>query len=351
MAVIFADGFDYYQGGISSLVFTGDMGKRWTTVGGTSGSITIGPAYSRMPSGQGALFTGASSCYVLKSFGSNYTAGCLGFAINFVSSNVSRVLATITDSNSEQISIRTNASGVLVVNRGSTLLATGTTVISQGVWYYIELKFSIHPSAGTVLMQLNGATETLTYVTGTSTTQNTRSTANTQWNGFQMNDNNWNFWLDDLYLLDTSTGTNTTFLGPIRVAVLYPSAPGNYAQWTSNGGSNMGCVSEPYEDGDGSFNQSSTANQIDSYVMDDLPIGSGTVYAVQHVMVVRQDSGGPRTVAPLLRISSTDYAGTSQSLSTSYQFNTQIYDQSPATSSAWSVSEVAGLESGYKILS
>lgn len=337
MATIFMDGFDYYA--------SADFPSRWT-----SGTATLGATLARLPSGQGCTVNTSA----VKSFGVNYVQGVLGFAFKATSGSLaSRTIAPIFDGGSEQISIRTNASSVLVVNRGSTLLGTGTTVLSSATWYYIELKFSISASAGTVLLHLNGVNEALTYVTGTSTTQNTKSTANVQWNGIQMlATGGFTYNIDDVYVLDTSTGTNTDFLGPVRVVALLPAAAGNKAQWTANGGSNFGCVSEMFEDGDGSFNQSNTANQIDSFEMQDLPASSGSVYAVQQVTVARQDSGTARTLAPLFRIGGTDYPGTTVSLSTSYQFLAQIYDLQPVGGTpAWDVSTVNGAESGYKLIS
>jgi hypothetical protein len=153
-----------------------------------------------------------------------------------------------------------------------------------------------------------------------------------------------------VYVLNTATGVNTTFLGPVRVAPLYPAAVGNHADWTPNGGSNMGTVSEPYEDGDTSFNQTSTANDIDSFVMDDLPAAGGSVFALGPRCIIRQDAGAARSYAPLLRIGSTDYVGSTLGLSSSYQNLGQVYDVSPDTTSAWTISEVNGLESGYKLI-
>lgn len=333
MACIFMDGFDYYA--------TADIGKRWTS----SSAATIAPTAARAPSGQGMSVGNGNAS---KSLGSNYVSGCFGFAVLFSSGTIAtRGMAVVLDGATEQISVRTNASSVLTVTRNGTVLATGTTVLSSGVWYYIELKFTINASTGVVELHLNGATE----IASTSSL-NTRNTANTQWNGIQLNaGSGQTSFFDDVYVLDTSTGSNTTFLGPVRAVALYPSAPGNYAQWTPNGGTNEGCVSEMFEDGDTSFNQSSTASQIDSFAMQDLPTSSGSVFAVQHVNTARQDAGAARTMAPLARISGTDYVGTTVSLSTSYQILTQIYDQSPATSSAWGLSEVNGMEAGYKLIS
>lgn len=345
MAVIFADGFDWYA--------SADCTKRgWTATNGSTAFVTS-TAAARTGSGQGATvsFTGSAAAPGpwYKAFGANYTTGVLGFGVHFNGVTVpSRVVCCILDGTTEQISVRTNASGVLTVTRNGTVLATGTTVLNTTGWYYIELKFTIHGSTGTVELKLNGAAE-IASAAGLDTT----NTANVQWNGFSIGvpSNNIALMFDDLYCLDASTGSNTTFLGPVQVAARAVNGNGNHAQWTSNGGSNAGNVSEPFEDGDVSFNQSSTAGLIDTFTTQDLPAASGSVLAVQVHNVAKQDGGAARTVAPVVRISSTDYAGTGVALSTSYQMLTQVYDVSPATSSAWTVSEANGAETGYKLIS
>jgi hypothetical protein len=347
MACIFADGFDWYQGGTSNVSFTGDLGKRWTSLTSSGHGCLVGPAYGRGGVGQG-LRMSANAGTIQKAFGSNYTQGILAFA--FYSETVSvasRTIAGILDGTTEQISIRTNASSVLTVTRNGTVLATGSTVLSTATWYYIELKFTINNTTGVVELKLNGASEIAS--TGSL---NTRNTANTQWNGVFFNiPASYIYWIDDVVVLDTSTGANTNFLGPVQVVARYPDSNGNYAQWTPNGGSNVGAVSEPYEDGNTSFNQSSTANQIDTFDMQDLPAASGSVHVIQQHTVAVQDGGSARTIRSKLRISGTDYNGSNVNTSASYQVFTQIHDQSPATSAAWTVSEANGLESGYELVS
>lgn len=340
MAIIFCDGFDYYV--------SADITKRWT---GISSGVSTGSPYSRLPSGQGLVGTASASvvanscCY--RSFGVNYVSGVVGLAVMWpLGAAASKVVLQILDGTTEQISIRTNSSAVLTVTRNNNLLATGTTVISGGVWYYMELKFTIATgTGGTVQLKLNGAAEIAS--TGSL---NTRNTTNTQWNGIGLG--SMVTWFDDVYALDTTAGSNTDFLGPIRVVALYPAAAGNYSQWTPNGGTNMGSVSEMFQDGDGSFNHSNTANQIDTFAMQDVPNGSGSIYCVQAVDVARQDSGAARTMAPLLRISGSDYVGTTVGLSTSYQFLTQIYDLQPVGGTpAWDIATVNAMEVGYKLIS
>lgn len=344
MAVIFMDGFDWYQGGGSGGVLSGDLAKRWTGCSSNNATISIGPSNARPPTGQGVLINNANGGFLYKSFGVNYTQGVMGHAVYLVGSSVSRSISAVLDGTTEQISVRTNSSGVLIVSRSGTTLATGSTVLSTNTWYYIELKFTINASTGVVELKLNGASE----IASTSSL-NTRNTSNTQWNGVGMQCNSGNnIQFDDWYVLDSSTGANTTFLGAVRIAPLMPAGAGNYAQWTPNGGTNFGSVSEQYEDGDTSFNQSSTANQIDSFVMQDAP-STSTVLAAQVITFAR--TTGSNTLAPLWRISSTDYVGTTVAPSSTYLPLVQVYDQSPATSSAWTASEIAGAEAGYKLIS
>lgn len=344
MAVVFMDGFDHYT--------TADLPKRWT-----AGFVqpTIASLYARFPSGQGCNISYANTAVMHKTLPGTYTGtGVVGFAF-YATTNVTSRTSTmaIWDGASTQIDIRTDASSRLIVTRNATLLATGTTGLQLATWYYVELKFSIHPSAGTVLLSLNGTPEVLTYVTGTSTTQNTRTTANSQWSAIALasvNSTTNVMWVDDIYVIDASTGTNTDFLGPVRVVALNTATPGTYADFTANGSSsNYGAVSEMFQDGDTSFNASSTLNHKDTFTLQDPPMSSGSVYAVQTILTTRQDSGAGRSLSPVIRMSGADYVGTTGALGTSYVMKTDIYDANP-TGTAWDASTLAGIEVGYKLV-
>jgi hypothetical protein len=343
MALIFCDGFDWYR--------SADILKRWTALPGAS--LETGAQYSR-GGGQGLWVTGAaggaSPCTIYKSLGANYSQGVIGFAFRWGNSTVlaSRNIMLVLDGVTEQISIRTNASSVLYVSRSGASLATGTTPLSLDTWYYIELKFTINGSSGSVELNLNGATEIAS--TGSL---DTTSTANDRWTGlgFLSLTSAVNMWIDDVYALDSGSGTNTNFLGPVQVVSRAPSANGATVAWTPNGGSNVGSVGEDFQDGTATFNQSATANQVDTFEMQNAPIASGSLFAVAHHLVAVQDAGATRTIAPVLRLSGTDYVGTGVALSTSIRFLSEYYDQNPATSSAWALSEWNGAESGYKLVS
>jgi hypothetical protein len=344
VAVVFMDGFDYYYGKSSVGTFTGDLSRRWT---GATGNLQweIQRTYSRTGRGQGIQGWGDPG-YLYKTLGSSYTQGIIGGAFRPSSWTSLNSLLVAYDNTTEQLSVRTNGLNQLIVSRSGTTLATGTTVLTNLSWHYIELGFTIHPSAGSIELKLDGASEI-----ALTTSLNTRSTSTTQWTGFALGNGASSMYVDDVYAIDSSTGPNTTFLGPIQVVALPPSAIGNSSSWSPNGGSNLGTLVEEFQDVDLTFNQSSTTDQIDTFSMRDLPIATGTVYAIQHVITARQDVGAARSIAPVTRVASTDYAGSAQTLTTSQSFVTEILDQNPATSSGWSVSDVNDMEAGYKLVS
>ena len=110
-------------------------------------------------------------------------------------------------------------------------------------------------------------------------------------------------------------------------------------------------TNESPPDGDTSYISSSTASQKDTMAMTNLSASAVTVYAVVPKLYVRKTDAGARTIEPLFHISGTDYAGTAQGMGTGYGQLYQVYSVSPATSSAWTVSEVNGLELGVELAS
>jgi hypothetical protein len=103
-----------------------------------------------------------------------------------------------------------------------------------------------------------------------------------------------------------------------------------------------------------SYIESTTSGDIDTFDMEELvadkglPSGS-TIVAVSH-NTYAQEAGAGSQIKPVFRISGTDYEGSAISLSGGTLQYQQIYETSPATSSAWSRSEIDGLEAGVKLV-
>lgn len=356
MAIVFLEGFDHYQPG--SWIGSGpgqitvpNFFTKWSYANGSWQECQIGPAFARDGIGQGAQLGSRSdpmyNSYLFKTLLSNQATLVCGAAVYFngVLPQARGILA-FYDVGTEQISLRGDGAGHLIVSRAGTLLATSTLTVSVNTFYYIEFKATIHNSAGAYEVRVNG----VTYISGSSA--NTRNTANAYANQFVIGDNNgYSVRYDDLYVLDTTGAVNTDFLGPISIATLRPVGPGHYAQWTPNGAPNFAAVREQTPNSDALYNGSATPDQIDTFAMEKLPEVSGAVFAVQHVLYARQDGGAQRVIAPVQRVGSTDYVGASLSTPGTYAFLTDIHNVDPATGVAWTLSSLTAAEFGYKEVS
>ena len=245
------------------------------------------------------------------------------------------------------LQLQLDASGHLVVkNSGGTTIATGTTVLLTGVWYYIETKLVVGTS-GTVEVHLNGVAE-ITSTTGNFGTTNV-DTINVKGNGSGTGATASLF--DDLYCVDTSgSSPRNTFLGDVRVETIYPTADGAHTAWTPNSGTtHFSRVDEAQADGDTTYVSDSTPGDLDTYVMGDIDTAA-TVFGVQTNLYARKDDANTRQIAPVVRQSGSDNVGATVTLSSTYVDYTQIYNQDP-TAADWTPTTVNADEFGVKEIS
>jgi hypothetical protein len=346
MSVIFMDGFDYYP---ASAIF-----RRWTSLLGVNAFIALGQSFGRHSGGQGASpYATTGSSTLVKSLAANYAQGVLGFAFEpYTAIGASRTLAIVYDGASEQISIRTDSSSRLIVCKNGTPIGSSNGgLLSVGVYYYIELKFVIAGgTSGSFDLHVNGSSVL------SASGVNTQQTANAYMNGFGLVSgtiNATNSLFDDVYFVDTSASIisgDNDFLGNRAVIAIYPAAPGAHSQWTPSAGTNFSAVSEPVEDEDVSFVQSTTAGQYDTYVYEKVPYSAGGIMAIQHCLTVRQDPGAQRVIKPVQRSGGTDYDGTAFNPASTYSVNTQIIEANPADSSnPYTIATLNASEFGVKL--
>lgn len=333
MALVTIDGMDHYTAAQATL-------KGWNI------------AFSSMVSGRfggQAGRCGGNTTQHRKTFsgGTTYATIIVGFAfrtdVNPVggwSTNNAFVIQTAT--NSFILTMNADASGHIVIkNNGGTTIATGTTVLAANTWYFIEIKLFVNvgtPASGTVEVHLNGATEIA------STTGNFGSTLPDRFSCLGLNGNT-DF--DDLYALDTTGSTNTTFLGDCRITTVMPTGDGAHSQWTPTGGTTHYTeVDDTTPDDDTTYVSDATPGDIDTYTFADID-GGATIFGAQSNLYARKDDAGTRQIAPVIRQSGTDYVGTTVTLGTTYTFYEQIYDQDP-TGTNWTPSTFNGDELGVK---
>ena len=219
--LLHADGFDHYA--------TADLTKKWTAIQGISTS-TILPVSGRR--GGGAFSTATASGWATKTLPSSPSTVIAGFAFRPANNGAANHrFFSLLENGAYHIYLNFNAANKIDVTRNSTLLATGSAVLSIGAFYYIEVKATIHDTTGAVTVRVNGLNDIVL------TNVDTRNAGAGVINQVGIGDpgtfgpTGGAMW-DDFYLCDTSGTTNNDFLGDTRVDTLYPNADGAFSAWT-----------------------------------------------------------------------------------------------------------------------
>lgn len=336
MSLLFFDGFEIYA--------TADISKRWNSV---TGSPAINAGGGRRSGG--ALYApnnGNSSHNVSKSLGGNYSTVVMGFNFNpnIFESSIS-TFAQLLDGSTVQVSLRLNTSGTISVCLGaSTIIDTSTTAITANSDNYLEFKVTIHDTTGSFDLRLNGTS----ILSGSSV--DTKSSSNAYVNTVLLGTTGgltvktWKF--DDFYILNTSgSAPNNDFLGDVRIDAVYPTADGNYTDWTPSAGSDHYALVDETTPNGTDYVSSSTAAQQDSYVMGNPPtLSSEIIYGVQVSVAALKDDAGSRSIKVGVRSNTTDSVSASKALSTYQAYYSHILETDPDTGIAWTPEGVNAVE-------
>lgn len=326
MAVLLIEGFDHFTAAQMT-------SKGWSAAPSSMVAARFSPGQAVQ------LATNGSSNKLLPS---TYTTLIVGVAFKpaAVTNSNYQFLRLLTSAGGVIAAARVNASGLIeIINGGGTVYGTGTTALTAGSWFYVELKIFVNGASGTCELHLNGVSEIASSVGNFGST----AIAQVQISSFNVGGSQ----IDDLYVCDTTGTDNNTFLGDRRVVTLYPTADGSHSQWTpTGGGTHYDQVNETTPDGDTTYVSDATPGDLDSYVFGDVD-GAATVNALQINTYARKDDAPARQIAPLIRQGGVDYAGTAAVLSSSYGFQSQVYDKDP-TGAAWTATHVNSDEYGVK---
>jgi hypothetical protein len=159
------------------------------------------------------------------------------------------------------------------------------------------------------------------------------------------------WWLDNIYVLDTTGSVNNDILGPIRVDNLLPDGAGNYTNMTRSdtGLANFEHVDDQDPDGDTTYVYAETEGTKDTYTANDTASSDEVIAGVIGNVIARKEDAGAKFVRPIVRIGSTDYNGDSTALTESYALAKHVWDESPATATTWTSSEIDGMEIGQEV--
>lgn len=248
-----------------------------------------------------------------------------------------------TDANGNNIcGVGVNASQqyFLWVGNDANIVALMPTPITPVTWHYIELVVTIDPSAGSMVMYMDGI-QVLTFSGAIA-----NGPAAYIGLGVAETKNNVSYSYDDFYL-----STAAVRVGEMRIECLYPLA-NIQQQWTPlSGGSNVAMVQETLVDGNTSYVFSDTVGNEDLYTINPLSGSPATIAAVQVRLCAEKDDSATRELATSLKSGGTLVHGATFTVPfDSYIYQRDIYVTDPNTSSPWTQTAVNAIQIGQKVI-
>jgi hypothetical protein len=340
---------------------------------GWSGTIAGGTASNTIQSSQGRHSSsayrsvqsglGASYAYILRSITPGDASFVIGVAVrtNHIPINASHGenIIGIWDTGVAQLNLCVLPDYRIRVTRGThgsatTLATSASPALVINSYYFIEFKGTIHNSTGTIHVLANGVD--VIPATGSLDTQ---ATALAQWTQLFLGHHDASsgasggasFWweFDDLYVLDTmGSAPCNDLLDDSRVDARYPTGAGTTTQWTPLAGSNWDNVNESAPDDDTTYNSTDVLDEIDTFVVEDVPTVGSAIYGVQHCLYARKSDAGVASISPIVRHSGVNYPGDDHALSSSYVYKLEQQAENPGTAAQWIEADFNAAEFGYK---
>jgi len=343
MALVHFEGFDAFTAGGGIVADLANSGQYfgWTSNGGTTSTGLLGgKQWESGGGGNNELFFTSPTPIV---------TSIIGMRIRIpVVTATNSVLLLYDSTGATQIGICITGSATLAVYRNSTatILATGTTTIVAGAYYYLEMQSTINSSTGSVQVNLNGNSEI------SASGLNTQNSANTNVQGIQ-----WRWFsattmgIDDFYWSDTTgSAPYNTFLYNatygLRVETLFPTA-NNSVGFTPAASTNVSQIQETSSDNDTTYNLTQVP-AIDTFTHGGLSSNPQTIFAVNVTGKLRSDDVSNMTVRNKLISGGTTTNGVTTLAPTVYQYIKDQYINDPNTSNPWTGSAVNNSIIGYE---
>jgi hypothetical protein len=222
-------------------------------------------------------------------------------------------------------------------------------------WNYIELKFKVHPTAGTMELRVNKVV-VLSYVGNTANTvapvlSMAYGWDSMWWSGsLSSNDDSNQLRWDDRYILDDTGSNNTDYLGNVRVNTQLTTAPGDLTEMSVFGASaNWDAVNESALT-EAEYVFSSLVGARDLYTMDP-NVTAQNIFGVQVTGAFRQDDSTQMKAHNLVKTHGTLYeSAVDQYLAQTYHYYRDMWELNPNTGVGWTAAELNAIQAGQKLL-
>jgi len=319
--VLWLDGFDWLPGNTGDVATT-DLQLKYSTA--LAGSIQVGTGRDAGKS----LRMVAIPAGIFRTFDS---VDELVIAFAFMHSDAlgsGRIMSLNDNTLGRQCRLDLNDSEQLLLYRGNgtELLDTSTTQLVEDVWYYLELRYLVHATAGSYELRINGNTEF------SDSGINTRGVASDVLDLFVLADDcNRTVQFDDFNIVDGSG-----FLGDSYVRDIFPESDGDDSEWTPDSGTDhFARIDETPHDGDTSHLEGALADR-DLFNLPAQNIG-GQIHGVQLNAIAKRVSGSNLKLKQVVKSDGVFGGGDSDQdvSSTSYDHFFRITEDDPATSATW----------------
>ena len=222
---------------------------------------------------------------------------------------------------------------------GTNLGLSAAGTIQANVGFHLQVKVTIHATAGAVEVKVNGVT-----VIGPLTNICTQFATDEVTNLVYGLIGGGTVYFDDMWFSDD-------FLGDCIIWSHFPRTPdGDHLDGVPLGaGDHYVEVNEkPEPDDDTSYVTVTGAGERESYYVDALVETGATILAIETVIDAKKTDVGEATISDHIRQDSTDADGTVKGLSVAYGRIKQVYQTDPVRGGAWTESGFNAAQYGVK---
>lgn len=328
MAIELIEGWDEFNTGTAD----------WVTKYGGSGSSIVSPGAFGVGR---ALNVGNSNAVMNVPANARYTVG-FAVALNSITADTDIINLREGGTIHGTLTFVSGGCKLRISRAGSIPADSGLLELRPGIYFFVEVDYTVHDSTGAWEVKVNGTT--VISQSGIDTRNGGTGVIN---NMLLIQNGGNNRTYDDMYFCSGST----SFLGPGRVITGMPTGDGGNTQWTPNTGNRWAAVDEIPHNSDTDYIASSTSGQRNTFTFAALGI-TGTIKAVVLGLVARKDDAAVRQIKSTVRRSSTDYDGSKavDMLAAYAHFDGDVMAVDPSDSGAWTVSDVDSSEFGVVVV-
>jgi hypothetical protein len=256
----------------------------------------------------------------------------------------------IYEGTTEHLTLEVSAAGNIALRRGGTggtLLGTSAAphITNINQWYWIEGRIRIADSinAGDAVVTVDGV-QALSLSAGADTRNGLTGICD-RIRLFSRASTEPSVYFSGLYF-ELVEGQSDALYGPCRVDTVYPTSDGHHQDGTPSAGADRWAVVDDGTLDDGDYTDLADVGDRDSFGVGTIPaLVDATVYGVQVQVMAQSSDAGARSMAPMLRVGSTDYDGGASALSPSLLGYTAAWPTNPA-GGAWTQSAAQSAQPG-----